>query len=199
MASLSINHRRCQRCKTEKPTAEFYQSKVERDGFTKICRECNKEKLRINYPKYRERRVAYSRDYYQKTREQALIKRRDSYQSDPERFKEAQKKYHAANTEAIAARQKEKRIRYRNEVLAAYGGTCTCCGETDPCFLAVDHINNDGAMHRRQIGRGSMQIYRWLINNNFPMGFQLLCHNCNLAKAFYGSCPHSSRRGGLDD
>jgi hypothetical protein len=28
--------------------------------------------------------------------------------------------------------------------------------------------------------------------NEFPDGFQVLCHNCNLAKGYYGECPHNS-------
>lgn len=30
----------------------------------------------------------------------------------------------------------------------------------------------------------------WQRKNNYPKGFQVLCHNCNLAKGFYGKCPH---------
>ena len=29
--------------------------------------------------------------------------------------------------------------------------------------------------------------YPW---EKYPPGYQVLCHNCNLAKGFYGSCPH---------
>lgn len=32
----------------------------------------------------------------------------------------------------------------------------------------------------------------WLRRNNYPNGFQVLCHNCNMAKGFYGKCPHQS-------
>lgn len=97
-------------------------------------------------------------------------------------------------------RQKLRRehARLRSEVLAAYGGACQCCGETTPEFLQVDHVNNDGAVHRRAIHQGKayysgMSIYRWLRKNDFPQdGFQLLCANCNYAKARYGSCPHTA-------
>jgi hypothetical protein len=33
------------------------------------------------------------------------------------------------------------------------------------------------------------RFYRWLITNNFPDDFQILCHNCNYAKS-HGGCPH---------
>ncbi len=79
----------------------------------------------------------------------------------------------------------------RAELLEAYGNRCVCCGETTPEFLTIDHIYNDGAAHRREIGKRSCRLYSWLKANGFPKDrFQLLCWNCNSAKGFYGECPH---------
>jgi hypothetical protein len=80
----------------------------------------------------------------------------------------------------------------RVEVLNRYGGRCACCGESQYEFLSIDHINNDGAEHRREVGRGA-SICRWLKKNNYPAGFQVLCMNCNCAKGWYGMCPHQTR------
>lgn len=77
----------------------------------------------------------------------------------------------------------------RKKVIDAYGGLCACCGLDEYVFLAIDHINDDGAEHRRKIG-GSGALVTWIIKNNFPAGFQILCHNCNFAK-FHGGCPHA--------
>ena len=83
----------------------------------------------------------------------------------------------------------------RNLVLEAYGGKCMCCGETTPEFLQIDHINNDGGDHRRELKREGTGFYHWLKANNFPKDrFQLLCSNCNFAKAKYGQCPHERDR-----
>ena len=69
----------------------------------------------------------------------------------------------------------------RDKVFAAYGGyICNCCGETEPSFLSIDHVNNDGAEHGRKIGNS--YSYRWLLINNFPSGFQVLCMNCQWGK-----------------
>lgn len=57
-------------------------------------------------------------------------------------------------------------------------------------FLTIDHIDGNGAEHRRTLKRGGITFYRWLINNGFPSGFQTLCYNCNCAKGQYGTCPH---------
>lgn len=58
-------------------------------------------------------------------------------------------------------------------------------------FLEIDHVNNDGADHRRETGYTT--IYRWLISHDFPEGFQTLCSNCNRARYRYGECPHKRR------
>src|SRR5260221_360879 len=54
-------------------------------------------------------------------------------------------------------------------------------------YLSIDHINGDGSKHRKEIGGGG-KIYKWLINNNFPSGFQVLCIPCNLHKGTRSHC-----------
>lgn len=74
-------------------------------------------------------------------------------------------------------------------VYQAYGGfRCRWCGITDPVVLSIDHVNNDGNVHRKRlglVGRGSCtsNLVYWIERNNFPEGFQILCRNCNWAKS----------------
>jgi hypothetical protein len=77
----------------------------------------------------------------------------------------------------------------RRKVIEAYGGKCRCCGESTYEFLAIDHLDNDGAKDRKVNGRGAKLIGR-IIRAGFPPRYQVLCHNCNLAKAFHSRCPH---------
>lgn len=81
----------------------------------------------------------------------------------------------------------------RRRVLAAYGGACSCCGEDRYEFLAIDHIDGRGNEHRREVGSGS-KFLRWLRDNQYPEGFRILCHNCNMAAGFFGYCPHNATR-----
>ena len=109
-------------------------------------------------------------------------------------------RYRAANKEKISSRgklyfkergrakQQERRTALRREVLAAYGSKCQCCGETEFQFLAVDHIDGGGAKHRRET---SNNVYQWLKKHDYPTGYQILCHNCNMAKGLYNQCPHN--------
>ena len=96
--------------------------------------------------------------------------------------------YAFKNKEKINNYSKQWSRRNREDVLAHYGNKCECCGEDKKEFLSIDHINGGGNKHRKDIGH--LNIYVWLKRNNYPKGFRILCHNCNMAKAFYGYCPH---------
>ena len=91
--------------------------------------------------------------------------------------------------------QRQYRIRLRLKVFEGYGGAkCKCCGETAYECLSIDHIENDGAAHRKALtGRNrnrGVDVLRRLAEDGFPPGFQVLCMNCNFAKKFNGVCPH---------
>jgi len=79
-------------------------------------------------------------------------------------------------------------------ILRHYGGEhpeCACCGEGGVVFLALDHIDGGGNTHRKEIkSKGGHTFYLWIVNNNFPKGFRVLCHNCNMAIGILGYCPH---------
>lgn len=95
------------------------------------------------------------------------------------------------NPEKIKAKCKRTNARLKLTVFQHYGMECACCGEKDIRFFSIDHINGNGAEHRRDpnIGSGT-NMYAWLIRNHFPPGFQTLCYQCNLAKHFNKFCPH---------
>ena len=83
--------------------------------------------------------------------------------------------------------------------LAHYGRgdiRCRCCGESNVEFLALDHVNNDGGEHRRAIGKkGGNSFYAWLRKTGYTYEHLVVaCHNCNLARAMYGECPHQTAR-----
>lgn len=108
-----------------------------------------------------------------------------------QRQSEANAAYYLKTREKQLAYQVARRERLRTEVFAHYGNECVCCGEKQPEFLTMDHINDDGAEHRKEINsKGGTHFYSWLIKNDFPEFVQILCMNCNCAKQWYGRCPH---------
>lgn len=88
-----------------------------------------------------------------------------------------------------------RRGHHRNKikVLKLYGLKCAYCGEDRYELLTVDHINNDGAKHRKtkeykRLNVGGM--YGYLAKSEFrPDLYQILCHNCNSAKYYYKISP----------
>ena len=98
-----------------------------------------------------------------------------------------------ANQEQVRRVSRESTARLRKQALEAYGNKCNCpgCGVTEPKWLAIDHVAGGGNEHRRQVtGHKHGKIYGWLRDHSYPDEFQILCHNCNMAKSLYGACPH---------
>lgn len=98
----------------------------------------------------------------------------------------------ACRDAALKSQRVETRKAERIEILRAYGGpepACVCCGEREPVFLALDHINGGGGQQRKELGGGG--FYTWLRRNGYPAGFRVLCHNCNFGRQLNGGiCPH---------
>lgn len=130
-------------------------------------------------------------EYHQNYRVKNRIKLREYNRIYNKKWR---KKNGKENESKIGKAQYERRKEYfktvRLECLSHYSNgllACNCCKESIYSFLCLDHVNNDGHEHRK-IVKGN--IYVWLRKNKYPSGFQVLCHNCNMAKALYKSCPH---------
>lgn len=94
---------------------------------------------------------------------------------------------------ALKEQRDVKRRAQRLEGLRHYSGTpeplCACCGESTLAFLAIDHVNGGGRQQYKELGGGG--FWSWLRKNNYPEGFQVLCHNCNMGRQINGgTCPH---------
>jgi hypothetical protein len=101
---------------------------------------------------------------------------------------------------------KDKNQALKKKVIDHYGGKCACCGIDDLIFLTLDHILDDGNIHRDILrgnkkdhrGGGGNKTYKWAVDNSYPPVFQVLCFNCNWAKS-HGGCPHQGKRREYDD
>jgi len=88
----------------------------------------------------------------------------------------------------------DKMRHIKAQVIAGYGAKCNCpgCGVTEVAFLCLDHVIPCGGAGRGSSGCES--AWRDALRRHFPPDYQLLCYNCNCAKAFYpGGCPHQIR------
>lgn len=104
---------------------------------------------------------------------------------------ERMRKHRAARPDCEARRQqkeKARRFQARLDAIEHYGGECAVCGEDNPIYLVLDHVNDDGNEHRRNVrlGRGGcmaayLRAHGW--PNDPPI--QVLCWNHNAVKAYY--------------
>lgn len=111
--------------------------------------------------------------------------------------KQRKERYMLKNRERVNLLNRESwKVRYRRYkrmVLEHYGGSppkCACCGESIYAFLTIDHINGGGRKDRTK--RGTSHFFKMLINEGYPVGFRVLCYNCNCAMQYNHTCPHHS-------
>ena len=141
----------------------------------------NKKKV---YPK-RDRKN-YQITWYKTNRAKKLKQSHLIYLKNKKNIINRTKTYFHANKDKVHGWRKKYYEQYKIPAFEAYGGfECLWCGEIDKNVLELDHIKNDGAQHRKEIGSGS--TYKWLKKHNYPAGIlQVLCANCNLAKRING-------------
>lgn len=123
----------------------------------------------------------------------SFSKRGESYRSDCLKCSAASSlEWYWNNKEEAIKRRKIRDKDRKIKVFSHYSEgviSCACCNESTLEFMSLDHVNNDGYIHRKEVGNGQ-KLYRWIINNNYPKGFQILCMNCNFAKGQFKICPH---------
>ena len=92
-------------------------------------------------------------------------------------------KYRKENRIRLSEYRKQLDRNVKIEVLTHYSNSdlpiCGRCGIKDVDVLCIDHINGGGNKQNPVV---RSHLYRWLRNNSYPKGFQVLCANCNLKK-----------------
>lgn len=160
----------CSQCVTAKSSDEYFKNCKARDGLNAACKDCVRQWRKDNVES---RRAQSHAAYY------------NNHEHNKTRSREYMREH--------SAEMNGKRLAKKLNILSRYSDPlrCACCGEETPEFLTLDHVENNGSEHRREIGmKSGWQFYLWIIRNNYPHGFQVLCMNCNCAKAWWGECPH---------
>ena len=131
-----------------------------------------KETVSRYYGKHKEQVDAYQKKYRLEHREKRRIQERNRRLAKPEMIK-------------LSKKQETRQLKI--EVLTHYGKgslACVTCGESRLSCLSIDHINGGGTKHRRSLGRAGRDFYRWLRSQDYPLGYQTLCMNCQFIKRF---------------
>jgi len=105
----------------------------------------------------------------------------------------SRKVYYRNKPDLLKATRKRSSYNLKEKLFNMYGRYCYCCGQSEPGFLTLDHVKNDGYKDRKTEGLSSHAIYRKAIKHYRPDIYCILCYNCNLAKAHLGICPHTTK------
>lgn len=189
------------------------QSDEERKAKQREYYQKHKEHLKAeakkNYRNNHQKNVEYRREWYRKNRIQQIEQRKKYHQEHRDEMIQKSKKYYEKNKESIKLKNREYRIKNADilkpkkrkrakelqqeqklVVFEYYSNgkiECECCHESNIGFLSLDHIHGGGGKHRKAINSNT---YKWIINHNFPTGYQILCMNCNWGRRINGICPH---------
>ena len=170
--------RTCKKCGKRKPLDQFELVDKERGWRRHECRAC----VRIRVSEWAERSKDRIREW-----------RKRHYRDNREKIMKRVAEWVAQNPDRRRKNALSHYYRLQHDAVMAYGGyVCACCGETEPLFLTIDHVRSDGAAHRKRLGSlGGARFYKWLRDNGYPPGFQVLCMNCNHGRHRNGGkCPH---------
>lgn len=168
-----MENRRCKKCGSIKPITDFEVTNKERGWRRHECKSCTKKRVTA----WRKRSV----DLIRATRTRHRLKNI-----------ERASKWNKAHPRRHNQLALDHYYRLQDQAIMAYGGyVCACCGETEPLFLTIDHVSNNGKEHRKTFRNSGDGLYKWLRKNAYPPGFQVLCMNCNHGKhRNKGVCPH---------
>lgn len=171
---LMVEHRKCKKCGREKPLVDFDFSFKAKGWRRHECRACHRARMNA---------------WHLAHKDEAKQRAAAWYKDNPSQMWPEEKK------EKARANSRRYRQEWLEVVIENYGAKCVCCGETNRGFLTIDHINNDGSDLRKTHGAG-LTLYRWIIKNNYPEFFQILCYNCNFGRQRNGGhCPHQVKKG----
>lgn len=167
---------------------EYYRHRVRNDPE---YRDEIRRSRREYYNTHKEKILSYRKEYYSNNREKVIGYVRKYVNANREKIRQKDKEFRETNKEYMSKYCKRRRYDNRLQCLSYYTEkrlSCNCCNIDDISLLTIDHINGGGGKHK--IENRIKDIYTWLIDNNYPDGYQVLCHNCNSGKGIRSECPH---------
>jgi hypothetical protein len=184
--------KKCLSCGETKPLDAFPVCSSAKDGRYTYCRNCQAQ--RIAYYRSGGQEGTPPKGHWGKWEHHTILEcSKCGIQKPVAEFRPKRRGYKQPCRACESKLRCERRLSTRLKVIQAYGGQCACCDEQNQAFLCIDHIYNDGYLQRKDSpGFSGDKMYSWLLKQGCPKErFQLLCYNCNGAKAIYGQCPHT--------
>jgi len=178
------DEKECPECLATKAAAEFRKASHRPDGLDRKCKTCMSEYARAKgftakreasgrgreaRARYRDRNKGAIREKFRKRRESGVDR----------------------------GRANDRRSGIRTKALEALGGACVRCGLTDVDVLCVDHVDDDGAREREEVGRNPFPTFVRICRGEDLPRYQVLCCNCNREKQAFRTREENDSPGDL--
>jgi len=155
---------------------EYYKKNKDKIAeYQAEYRKKNKDKIAENKAEYYKKNKDKIAEYYKKNKDKIAENKAEYYKKNKDKIAEYYKK------------NKDKKAEYgkkiKKKVMNFYSSgemRCRDCKEDILELLTIEHINGGGVKQRKEMR--SHNIYKWLIKENFPPGYAVLCIRCNWLK-----------------
>lgn len=162
----------------------FNKYKKSKDGYQGYCKQCNDEYYKEWYKKNSKRVISKNKIYQQKNRDTVvarecvlcnnlILDNRKVYCDDC--FGSTER-----DNDNLLAKLRNKLSRI-NIINHYSNGTnkCCLCGNDNINVLCINHINGGGRKQFKKLNKCGASFYKWLKKQKYPIGFNVLCWNCN--------------------
>lgn len=155
-------------------------------------------------------RREYNRQWYLAHKETENEGSRKYYADNPDKCRELARDWRKANPEGVKAQKHRHTMKYLDKSLArvhawkksekqrfvdAYGGVCSCCGESEIRFLTCEHLIAGQGIAQRKTEIHGPNLYKQIRMEGYPKDkYTVLCMNCNFARNHGNTCPHEAER-----
>jgi hypothetical protein len=164
----------CYRCKKELEDDKFGKNKSKPSGLADECKVCKSE---------------LCKEYQKRHKDKIKLKKHQYYIENKTEITEKTSLYAKEHREWHNAKGTKAKNKLKSEVFSVYScgePKCKSCNESELGVLTIDHVNGEGAEHRRELfgnnTGGGYKMYQWLKKKSYPEGFQVLCYNCQYRK-----------------
>jgi len=172
-------NKECGKCKETKPLSAFGKDRATKDGNHRWCKACFNEWHRTHrqIPEVKAHTAEWHRTYNQKP--EVKIHRAEQQRT---RRQQPAVKAHIVEQQRVYT----QRLRFAAFAKLDPHPHCLICSCEELRWLTIDHINGDGAQHRRDMGH--KRVYLAIIADPNPKStYRILCYSCNSLLPLYNN------------